>query len=377
VRVDRISCTQWRNLADQTIEFSPGVNLLVGENGQGKTNVLESIQFFKFGRSFRTHRDSELVRFGADFARAEVTCTFRAGDADTFAASIEAGGQKRIKISGKEVERLSDLVGRYPCVLFGPNDLAIVSDEPALRRRFVDSVGSMTDPAYIRVAREYQRILKQRNAALKSRASEYEVNIWTEQITIAGAELIERRIALVAALEQRVVAHARDLETPYALKMRYESSILREAGQMAAGLDEGQPAPALADVFAVKLGSLEQEERRRGTTLAGPHRDDVALDLDGKDLRRYGSQGQRRLFAILLKLSELSHLEAELNEPCVLLLDDVFSEFDHDITTRLQRMLNGERQVFVTSPVVLEWGKPARMFSVGTGVVTMEEVESS
>jgi len=377
VRVDHITCTQWRNLADQTIEFSPDVNLLVGENGQGKTNVLEAIQFFKFGRSFRTHRDSELVRFGADFARAEVACTFGAGDADTFAASVEAGGQKRIKVSGKEVERLSDLVGRYPCVLFGPGDLAIVSDEPAQRRRFIDSVGSMTDPAYIRVAREYQRTLKQRNAALKSRASEYEVNIWTEQITNAGAELIQRRIALVAALEERVVSHARDLESSYQLKMRYESSILREAGQMAAGLEEGQTAPGLADVFAVKLGALEQEERRRGTTLAGPHRDDVALELDGKDLRKYGSQGQRRLFAILLKLSEMAHLEVELKEPCVLLLDDVFSEFDHDVTTRLQQMLHGGRQVFVTSPVALDWGEPARTFSVASGVVTAEESEES
>ena len=376
MRVDRITCTQWRNLADQTLTLSPGVNLLVGENGQGKTNVLETIQFFKFGRSFRTHRDAELIQFGAEFARAEVACTFAAGDADTFAASIETGGQKRIKVSGKEVDRISDLVGRYPCVLFGPGDLAIVSDEPAQRRRFIDSVGSMTDPAYIRVAREYQRILKQRNAALKMRASEYEVNIWTEQITSAGAELIERRVALVAALEQRVKAHAKDLESPYELKMRYESSILREAGQMAAGLEEGQPAPGLADVFAVKLGALEQEERRRGTTLAGPHRDDVALELDAKDLRKYGSQGQRRLFAILLKLSEMSHLEAELKEPCVLLLDDVFSEFDSDITARLQRMLDGGRQVFVTSPVALEWGEPAKTFSVAAGVVTAEGQEA-
>jgi DNA replication and repair protein RecF len=372
VRVDRLTCTQWRNLADQTLAFSPGVNLLVGENGQGKTNVLEAIQFFKFGRSFRTHRDNELVRFGAEFARVEAAGTFDAGDADTFAASIEAGGQKRIKVSGKEVERIADLVGRYPCVLFGPGDLAIVSDEPAQRRRFVDSVGSMTDPAYIRVARDYQRILKQRNAALKARASEYELNIWTEQITAAGAELIERRVALVAALEARVQSHARDVESRHALKMRYESSILREAGQMAAGVEEGREAPALSDVFAVKLGSLEREERRRMTTLAGPHRDDVALELDEKDLRKYGSQGQRRLFAILLKLSEMSHLEAELGESCVLLLDDVFSEFDSDVTARLQRLLDGGRQVFVTSPVRLDWGRPARTFSVAAGVVTME-----
>ena len=143
MRVDRVTCTQWRNLADQTVVFSPGVNLLVGENGQGKTNALEAIQFFKFGRSFRTHRDSELVQLGAEFARAEVSCTFDAGDVDIFAASIESGGQKHIKVSGKEVERISDLVGRYPCVLFGPGTIEVAHkpNEKLAKEEFVRARG--------------------------------------------------------------------------------------------------------------------------------------------------------------------------------------------------------------------------------------------
>lgn len=373
MRVDRLVCTQFRNLASLDLSFAPGVNLLLGANGQGKTNILEAIQFFKFGRSFRTSRDAELIRFGADFCRAETTCTFSAGDTETFAASIERGGAKRIRIHDKEIPRLSDLVGRYPCVLFGPDDLRTVSGAPADRRRFVDMVGSMTDPSYIRCAREYKRVLLQRNAALKARANEYEINIWNERIVAAGAELIEHRRALVAALEGEVQSHARELHAPFAFALSYESALLREAATMAAGAGEENNLPTLADIFAVKLGALEYEERRRGTTLAGPHRDDVVVSLDGEDLRKYGSQGQRRLFAVLLKLAELSYLERHLREPCVLLLDDVFSEFDRDIIGQLQHALSvdGKRQVFVTSPVELDWANSenARVFRVKAGTI--------
>jgi len=372
VHIERLACTQWRNLADQTIEFSPGVNLLIGENGHGKTNILEAIQFFKFGRSFRTHRDTELIRFGESFCRAEVSAVFGGGDRDRFAAAIETNGNKKVSISDNDVIRMSELVGRYPCVLFGPQDISIVSGEPALRRRFVDSVGSMTDTAFIRAAREYQRVLRQRNAALKARVNDAELNAWNEQIISAGTELIERRRRLVAVLEQEVQARAVELGAGHAFRLRYESTLLRDADRMAAGVGGEADPPSLADVFAMKLGALESEERRRMTTLAGPHRDDVALRLDGHDLRKYGSQGQRRLFAILLKLAELSHLERELKEKCVLLLDDVFSEFDRDVTARLQTVFDGTRQVLVTSPVDLEWaGNPGqtRVLHIRAGTV--------
>jgi DNA replication and repair protein RecF len=368
VRVDRLVCNHFRNLAALDLAFAPGVNLIVGANGQGKTNILEAIQFFKFGRSFRTSRDGELIRFGSDFCRAEARCTFDGGDGETFSASIQRDGTKKIKVGDKEIPRLAELVGRYPCVLFGPDDLGTVSGAPADRRRFLDMVGSMTDRAYIRCAREYRRVLVQRNAALKSRASDYEMNIWNEQIVAAGAELITRRRDLVSTLEAEMDAHARELHTPFEFSMGYDSVLLREADSMA---DSGAGAPSLADVFAVKLGALEHEERRRATTLAGPHRDDVVMKLDGKDLRKYGSQGQRRLCAVLLKLSELSHLEKRLRESCVLLLDDVFSEFDRAIIAQLQHLLDGTRQVFVSSPVELEWARSesARVYRVTAGAV--------
>jgi DNA replication and repair protein RecF len=230
----------------------------------------------------------------------------------------------------------------------------------------------MTSAAYIGAAREYRRVLQQRNAALKRRAGDYEVNIWTEKIVAAGADLVVLRRDLAATLASEVHAHAEELHTSFDFELAYESTLLREHETIAAAAGDGETdVPALADVFAVKLGALEDEERRRCTTLAGPHRDDLGVRLDGRDLRKYGSQGQRRLFAVLLKVAELSHLEKQLNEPCVLLLDDVFSEFDQDITKQLQHLLDGARQVFVTSPVDLEWAhsENAGVYRVKAGTV--------
>jgi len=371
VRIERLTTTHFRNLDAQALAFAPGVNLLIGENGQGKTNVLEAIYFFKFGRSFRAGRETEVIRLGEAYCRAEAAAVFDDDTRADFAASIERDGAKRIKIDGEELSRLSDLVGRFPVVLFGPLDLELSGGEPAQRRRFVDMVGSMTDRDYIAAARAYRRLLGQRNAALKARANDYELNIWNEQITRAGAELVVRRLGVVAALESEVVAQAAKLGATYALSMRYDSALLRDRGALASEGNAADDVAALAEVYAMELGARQDDERRRATTLVGPHRDDVELSLDGRDLRRYGSQGQRRLFAVLMKLAELSHLERELRERCVLLLDDVFSEFDDTVTTRLQTLLDGTRQVFVTSPVAVDWasGGGARTYRVAGGVL--------
>lgn len=351
MRVNRLESTNFRNLDGDPVEFGPVLNVLVGENGQGKTNLLEAIYYFRFGRSFRAQADAELIRFGEPFCRAQVSAVFADGREEVFAAGIERRGAqvgRSIKISGRTLPRRSDLAGRFPAVLFGPHDLRTVSGEPEHRRRFFDMVGTSTDPRYLRAAGDYRRTLDQRNAALKARASREEMAAWNERLAVPGAELTLRRHDLVATLEERMAREAGAIQSPFSFSMRYESSLL-EAGRPVT------PAE-LEEIFKARLLALAPEESRRGVTLAGPHRDDVELLLAGNDLRKYGSQGQRRLFAVLLKLAELAHLDAELRESCVLLLDDVFSEFDPAIMGRLQHVFGGTRQVFVTTPVEL----PAR-----------------
>jgi DNA replication and repair protein RecF len=374
VRVDRFHSTHFRNLAPGTIAFGPGLNLLFGDNGQGKTNLLEAIYFFRFGRSFRAQSDAELVHFGESYCRAEAACTFADSRAETFTFSIERRGDapdssvaRTLKIDGRVLARRSDLAGRFPAVLFGPGDLRIVSGEPEHRRRFFDMVGTMTDPRYLRAAGAYRRTLEQRNAALKARATREEIAAWNERLVETGVELMVMRRALVSRMESAMTAHARGLESPFDFSMRYQSPILDGA---AAGGREG--GAALAEAFHTRLAEVARDELRRGVTLAGPHRDDVELLLDGRDLRRFGSQGQRRLLAVLLKLAELTHLEAELREPCVLLLDDVFSEFDAALTGKMHHLLDGARQVFVTSPVGIDVAVTPRAsaYRVESGRVT-------
>jgi DNA replication and repair protein RecF len=349
VRVERFRSTHFRNLVSHEIAFGPALNFLVGENGQGKTNLLEAIYFFRFGRSFRAAADTELIRFDEPFCRVEVDATFADGHDEAFAFAVERRGAKKITIDGQVLPRRSELAGRFPAVLFGPADLRIVSGEPDHRRRFFDMVGTMTDDAYLRVAREYRRTVEQRNAALKARAGREEIAAWNDRLVAGGVELIVRRRELMAQIEVEMSAHARAMDSPFDFSMRYESTLLAGGGG-----DDLTEEAALTRAFHEKLASVAWEESRRGVTLAGPHRDDVGFRMADQDLRRYGSQGQRRLFAVLLKLAELSYLETELREPCALLLDDVFSEFDAVIMGRLQQMLDGTRQVFITSPVPID-----------------------
>lgn len=360
MRVDRFVSTHYRNLSDGEIEFGPGLNFVVGRNGQGKTNLLEAMYFCRFGRSFRAQVDTELIRFDQPFCRVEVQAAFADGRGERFAFSIErreGRAAKSIKINGETIPRRADLAGRFPAVLFGPHDLRVVSGEPEHRRRFLDMIGTMTDPGYLRTAVEYRRIVEQRNAALKARASRDEMATWNARLVDTGADFVVRRRALTQAIEHEMKAQASGLQSPFDFSMRYDSVLLGGSGDVV----------GLSAAFHDRLSAIASEESRRGVTLVGPHRDDVELVLDGHDLRRFGSQGQRRLLAVLLKLSEMSYLERELREPCVLLLDDVFSEFDEAIMAKLQRLLDGARQVFVTSPVPVSTPSRALIHRVNGG----------
>ncbi len=370
MRIDTVATMHFRNLADASVSLAEGVNLFVGDNGQWKTNLLEAIYLFKFGRSFRAGRETEMIRFGEGFCRAEASCTFRDNHRETFALSIERDGSKKPRISGCDLVRLSELVGRFPVVLFGPEDLRLVSGQPAERRRFLDMVGSMTSRVYLELVREYRRVLVQRGAALKAHAGSRELVVWNTELVNKGCALTLARRALAGAVSEHMQARAVEVGLRGEFSLEYESEILQEAGLVArdGGETEGEP---MREVFHAKLNALESAEMRRGITLAGPHRDDLLVRIGEADVRRFGSQGQRRLVAVLLKLAELSYLERELSEPCVLLLDDVFSEFDREISGRLHGALEDGRQVLITSPIPIEWATSGkiRAFTVSNGVV--------
>ncbi|UCG50680.1 MAG: DNA replication/repair protein RecF [Candidatus Latescibacterota bacterium] len=363
MRIQRLSSTHFRNLTHEPLLFSPGVNIFVGDNGHGKTNLLEALHIFKFGRSFRTSRDTDLVNFTEPFCRIEVTVDYSSEDVETLSASIERDGTKRIKKNDEEVAKLSELVGHYPCVLFGPQDLALASGFPAERRRFLDMTGSMTDRVYLSELRAYRRVLTQRNASLKSGVSRSGRSVWDGELVRTGCALIERREDLIRELSVHIGSHIQSLNVAFPLEVVYESDISNDLPE---GINREEH-------FAVRLADIEEEETRRRTTLVGPHRDDVKFVLNGRDLRRFGSQGQRRLLAILLRLAELSYMEEKLGEPCVLLLDDLFSELDDDVGEKLKGMLDDRHQLFVTSPTTMDWGSgnSSHVFRVCEGKISV------
>jgi DNA replication and repair protein RecF len=350
-----ITTEHFRNLQPGRIDLSPDINVLEGDNGHGKTNLLEAVQMFRFGKSFRTHRDSDLIRFDAPFCRIEAETVNEARERETFALSIDEGGNKRIRRGAKEVGRLSELVGRYPCILFGPQDLKIVNGFPAERRRFMDMAGSMADREYLWALKAYGRVLMQRNAALKARCELDELRVWNDELAATGAALARERKSVVASFKRELAVFDAALSGAGALGMEY-------AGALGEGDD-------LEERFHDKLRAMEQEERRRGTTLVGPHKDDLELTLDGVDVKRFGSQGQKRLCAIVLRLAEMRFIDERLNEKCVLLLDDVFSELDVENGRRLMALLSGPHQVFVTSPTRTNWEHPGniRTFRMADG----------
>jgi DNA replication and repair protein RecF len=244
-------------------------------------------------------------------------------------------------------------------VLFGPQDLAVVSGFPAERRKFLDMIGSMTDRAYLEELKGYRRVVMQRNAALRAGDFDSAFGVWTEDLLARGCALVERRARLVEALGRHMQPYVQKLAIEYSVEIAYESELL-----------DNRPEEVTSEQhFAARLAAAEAEESRRRTTLVGPHRDDLDIKAAGRDLRRYGSQGQRRLVAILLRLTELSCLDAELKERCVLLLDDVFSELDPPVSEALRKLLENDHQIFVTSPHDIDWRGEVRTFRVWQGTI--------
>ena len=330
MRVVSAKLNHFRNY--ESCDFAPcaGVNVLMGDNGQGKTNLLEALFLCCTGRSHRTRQDRELIGWEADFASVRVRAERNDGSHEV-EVILPAGGKRKIKIAGREAARSGELMGHVTGVLFSPEDLRAVKDGPAERRRMVDMTLSQIRPAYYYALQRYNRALKQRNEALRAAAVNASLfstlDTWDEQLAAAGAELMRHRRAYIerlsAAAEEtyREIAGGRER-----LSVRYRPSV--------SGGDDAQ-----SNLEAL-FGAREQDVRRL-TTSVGAHRDEVLLAVEGREVRAYGSQGQQRTAALSLRLSELAVMRAEMGEWPVLMLDDVMSELDPSRRRHLIDRLDG------------------------------------
>jgi DNA replication and repair protein RecF len=367
VKLLSLHVQDFRNLETVEVLPSPRATILIGENGQGKTNLLEAIYFLTTLKALRAVRLQELVRFGS--GQAFVSGDFEGpGGVRRVAVQVAPGGRSA-SLDGKTLgsgARLDDYFDGLACVCFSPDDLLLVKGGPDGRRRFLDRAAFNRWPAVLGEARDYVRALRARNAALRTAAPEVEAS-FREPLVAAAARLLVRRRALVAELSPRVQAAFAEISGPGAPEVRLS---YRPAAGVELDGDEAAIAASLAEVLARRL----ERDREKGFTSAGPHADDLTLALDGRGARLYGSQGQQRALVLALKIGEIENLRAALGRPPLLLLDDVSSELDPAKNRFLLGYLSGlSAQAFLTSTDrrLLEpaAGPDTAFFGVEKGVV--------
>ncbi len=384
MRVSRLELYDFRNYTTCRIEPGAGLNVFVGANAQGKTNLLEAVGVLATTKSVRAGRDTEMVRFGAEACRIVAEVVKETGSGDTLLEiAIGAGNpqssaeRKLVKINHGKQTRIADLIGHLNAVFFSSLDLDIVRGEPTERRRFLDYEIAQVSPAYLVAYAQFKKALEQRNRLLKDirfgAMSPDALDAWTEQIVRHGARLIERRRAYIAQLAHHAGAVQRGItDGAETLTVEYCPSFALDTG--AVGEAE------IAEQFRDALAAMRREELARGSTLLGPQRDDlqfrVGADAKGAtDVRLYGSQGQQRTVALSLRLAERRLLEEMVGEPPVVLLDDVLSDLDERRRKEVLALsLTGGQQTFLTVTETDALPKEARdaatIWEVNAGTVT-------
>ncbi len=338
----RLRLSNFRNYESLDVEFAPGLNFLYGPNGSGKTSVLEAISYLAVARSLRSSADSEVVRWGEDGFGI-------GGDVEGDAKSrrivlrFTRGGPKEVAVDGESIARLADLVGHLRVAWFSPEDTWITKGGPEARRRLVDMTLCQIDAAYLTALGNYKRALRQRNEALlgwtPDEESDRVVDAWTEKVIDYGSRVVAGRAALLPRLDEAVSRFHGAISGEDDLSLGYRSSVPLEGA-----VDE----EAVRKRFVFGLESCREDERRRGFTLVGPHRDDLEVRLGGRLLRTFGSQGQHRTAAIALKLGEAAILDSD-DQGVVVLLDDVLSELDERRGVALVSHIGSHGQALVTS----------------------------
>ena len=343
MRLLSLSLRDFRNIREARLEPSPRATVLVGPNGQGKTNLLEGLFLLCTLKPLRAARLAELVRFGAE--RARVQGDFE-GPGGVRRVAVEIGPEGRTAfLDGKPLassDRLDAFFEGRAAVCFSPDDLLLVKGGPDQRRRFLDRAAFNRWPAVLAEARDYLHALRERNAALRRSEPGVEES-FRAPLVRAGARLVTRRLALVAELSPRMAEAFAEISGPDAegASLAYRPA----AGVPASGTEE-EIAHHLAEALSIRLG----RDRERGYTSAGPHMDDLTLALGARGARPYGSQGQQRALVLALKIAEIENLRDRLGRPPLLLLDDVSSELDPEKNTHLLRHLSAlPGQAFLTT----------------------------
>jgi DNA replication and repair protein RecF len=340
VYLKRLKLINFRNYKELELDLNEKLNIFVGNNAQGKTNIVEAIYMTSLGKSFRTSKDKELIMFNKNQAYVKVEGQKKYSNVEV-EIKLVANKKKRMKVNKLSLSKNSDILNNIYVVIFSPEDLRLIKEGPSERRKFMDNELSQMKPYYFHNLNNYNKILIQRNHLLKNmkgKDSEFMLEVWDEKLIDVGVKIIEERAKFVKRITplSRLI-HRKITDNKENMEIKYLSNI-----------DYTEDKEQLKDRFKSQLKESLKTDMRRGTTTVGPHRDDLGVFIDKIDIRSFGSQGQQRTCALSLKLAEIELVKGETGEYPVLLLDDVMSELDINRQNFLIRALK-DVQLFITT----------------------------
>jgi len=363
MRINKIELQNYRNYASQIVEFNDGLNVVLGKNAQGKTNLVEAINFCSIGRSFRTSKDKELIKFNEEKARIYLEIEKESGKSN-IEVIISNNQKKIVRINSYSILRMGELMGELNCILFSPDNLKMIKEGPQDRRRFIDMDLSQMSKVYFYNLLKYEKILAQRNKLLKTCSDKVVarngIEVWNEQLSQVGAKIIYERRKFIEMLSE--------------IALDIHKKLTNGEEILAVGYDgiTGTSVDEIYRTFYDKLTASIDKDIMLGYTSVGPHRDDMKIVCNSIDARAYGSQGQQRTVALSLKLAELEFFNMEKHEYPVLILDDVLSELDE---TRSRMLLDNTRhvQTILTGTQFFDYNCKYTLFNVSQGICKKEE----
>ncbi|WP_057881220.1 DNA replication/repair protein RecF [Companilactobacillus kimchiensis] len=371
--VKELNLKNYRNYESLQVDFSPNINVFLGENAQGKTNLLEAMYFLALTRSHRTSNDKDLIRWGSDFARISGT-VIKDNSSHLKLDLIISKSGKKAKLNNLEQRKLSSYIGNLNVVLFSPEDLSIVKGNPGIRRKFIDMEFGQMSSQYLKTMSQFRSVLKQRNAYLKKLQHRQAtdmiyLDVLSDQFSAFCAEVVFSRLQFLKKLQNHIESiHENITEGNEKLEIVYNTFFKTE----------GKTLENIYDIFKENFTKNTQKEIQRGVTLFGPHRDDIKFLVNDKNVQDFGSQGQQRSVALSLKLAEVELIKDQVGDYPILLLDDVLSELDHKRQTHLLSSIKGGIQTFITTTSIddvdPELVKNPNILIINNGKVQQEEI---
>lgn len=361
---------QFRNYQEQQVEFLAAKTILVGDNAQGKSNLLEAVELLATLRSHRMTRDRDIVREGEPVGQIHATLERQTGLSE-LSLTLRHNGRRTVTLNSESLRRQLDFLGVLNAVQFSSLDLELVRGGPEQRRNWLDTLLIQLEPVYAYILQQYNQVLRQRNAFLRRiqdsglGSQNTELALWDAQLATTGTRVIRRRSRAVERLFPIAQAwHASISGQKEVLQVKYAPNVPMEQDD-----PEG-----IQQAFLEKIAQRAVAEQHQGTTLVGPHRDEIELKINQTPARQYGSQGQQRTLVLALKLAELKLIEAVVGEPPLLLLDDVLAELDPNRQNQLLEAIQDRFQTLITTTHLgsfdSQWLKASQILAVQAGQIS-------